>query len=158
MDRPGLRVGGVTVVNQTLSLTDEIYAELVDGLKSGLDWAHFLAKHGASKGPLYNAIGRFFNDMEDMVRTLSEVQAKLDEAGLKLDSLDQKIKEAESSLAPLEDRRRVLEEQIKTLETRLAEKSEFIKQMGALEKAWLRPGKAPAATRRPGRDWGQTRA
>ncbi|GAI59038.1 unnamed protein product, partial [marine sediment metagenome] len=34
------------MVNQTLSLTDEIYAELVDGLKIGLDWTQFLAKHG----------------------------------------------------------------------------------------------------------------
>lgn len=37
---------------KTLSLTDEIYNELVDGLKIGLDWTQFLAKHGASKGPL----------------------------------------------------------------------------------------------------------
>lgn len=120
--------------NTTLSLTGEIYAELVDGLKAGLDWPHFLAKHGASKGPLYNAIGRFFNDMEDRIRELSEVQAKLDQAGLKLDSLDQRVKEAEGSLAPLEDRRKILKEQIKTLETRVAEKSELIKQVGALEK------------------------
>ena len=107
------------------TLTDEIYAELVDGLKTGLDWTQFLAKHGASKGPLYNAIGRFFNDMEAKVRALSEVQAKLDAAGLELDSLDQKIKEAEGSLAPLEDRRNALNDQVKTLETRLAEKSEL---------------------------------
>jgi chromosome segregation ATPase len=111
------------VENKTL--TDEIYAELVDGLKTGLDWTQFLAKHGASKGPLYNAIGRFFNDMEAKVRALSEVQAKLDAAGLELDSLDQKIKEAEGSLAPLEDRRNALNDQVKTLETRLAEKSEL---------------------------------
>jgi len=57
------------------SLTDEIYAELVDGLKTGLDWTQFLAKHGASKGPLYNAVGRFFNDLEPKVRVLNEVQA-----------------------------------------------------------------------------------
>ena len=35
--------------NKTISLTDEIYAELVDGLKTGLDWTQFLAQHGASK-------------------------------------------------------------------------------------------------------------
>ncbi len=38
--------------SKTPSLTDEIYAELVDGLKTGLDWTRFLSQHGASKGPL----------------------------------------------------------------------------------------------------------
>jgi chromosome segregation ATPase len=116
------------------SLTDKIYQELVDGLKTGLDWTHFLAEHKDSKGPTYNAIGRFLNDMEPKVRALSEVQAKLDAAGLELDSLDQKIKEAKSSLTPLEDRENVLNEQIETLETKLAEKSEVIKQVGELGK------------------------
>ena len=41
-----------------MSLTDEIYTELMDGLQKGLDWQHFLAKYGASKEPLYNALGR----------------------------------------------------------------------------------------------------
>ena len=116
------------------TLTDEIYTELVDGLKTGLDWTQFLAKHGASKGPLYNAIGRFFNDMEPKARALNEVQGELDAAGLKLAQLDQRIKEAENSLAPLEERRNVLNEQIETLETKLAEKSELVKQVGELEK------------------------
>jgi chromosome segregation ATPase len=111
------------VENRTL--TDEIYAELVDGLKTGLDWTQFLAKHSAHKPELYNAIGRFLNDMEPKVRALNEVQRKLDAAGLELDSLDQRIKEAERSLAPLEGRRNALNDQIKTLETRLAEKSEL---------------------------------
>ncbi len=43
-----------------MSLTDEIYRELLDGLEDNLDWQQFLAKHSASKGPLYNAIDRFF--------------------------------------------------------------------------------------------------
>ena len=78
-----------------MSLTDEIYAELIDGLKRGLDWTRFVAKHSPSKGPLYNAIGRFFNDVGPKVRALSEVQRELD-------SLEQKIKEAEGTLVRLE--------------------------------------------------------
>ncbi|MBA7687103.1 hypothetical protein ES703_95563 [subsurface metagenome] len=120
--------------NKELSLTDQIYQELVDGLKTGLDWPHFLAEHKDSKGPTYNAIGRFLHDMEPKVRALGEVQAKLDQRGLELGSLDQRIKEAENSLAPLEERRNVLNEQIETLETKLAEKSELVKQVGELEK------------------------
>ena len=119
---------------KTLSLTDEIYAELVDGLKKGLDWTHFLAEHKDSKGPLYNTIGLFLNNMEPKVRALSEVQANLDDAGLALDSLNQNIKEAEGSLAPMEDRKSTLNEEIETLETKLAEKSEFMKHVGELGK------------------------
>ena len=120
--------------NKELSLTDQIYQELVDGLKTGLDWPHFLAEHKDSKGPTYNAIGRFLNDMGPKVKALGEVQAKLDQAGLKLDSLDQRIKEAKGSLAPLEERRIVLNEQIRTLETKLAEKSELLEHAGELGK------------------------
>jgi len=133
----GLKLEGVTVETKTLSLTDEIYAELVDGLKTGLDWTAFIAKHGAGKGPLYNAVGRFFNDLEPKVRALNEVQAKLDEAGLKLDSLHQRVKEAEGSLAPLEDRRTVLNDQIETLEARVAGKSELLEHTEELGKLGL---------------------
>ncbi len=127
--------------NTTVTLTDEIYAELGDGLKTGLDWAHFLAKHGASKGPLYNAIGRFFNDMEERVRTLSEVRAKMDEAGLKLDSLDQKIKEAGKAvqtknhdLALLEEKENTLKKQTEVLESNLEQKSAPLKRLQELGK------------------------
>jgi chromosome segregation ATPase len=116
------------------SLTDKIYQELVDGLKTGLDWTHFLAEHKDSKGPTYNAIGRFLNDMEPKVRALSEVQAKLDAAGLELDSLDRRIKEAKSNVALLDDSKNILDKQIGSLEAKLTEKSEVIKQVGELGK------------------------
>ena len=123
------------------TLTDEIYDELVDGLKTGLDWAHFLAKYSASKGPLYNAIGQFFRDMEQKVRASKEVQEKLDQAGLKLDqaglkldSLKQTIKEVEGNLMQLEEKRDVLNEQNKTLEVKLEQKSELVQQVVEMEK------------------------
>ena len=120
--------------DKAASLTDEIYQELMDGLKTGLDWTHFLAKYGGSKGPLYNAFARFSHDMEPKVRELSAVQAKVDAAGLQLDqrglelnSLDQKVKEADKviqtknhDLALLEEKRNVLNEQLETIETKLA--------------------------------------
>ncbi len=117
-----------------MSLTDEIYQALVDGLKTGLDYTHLQAQYGASKGPFYNAYGRFIRDMEPKVRALGEVQAKLDQGGLTLDSLDQKIKEAESNVASLQERENTLNQQIETFETKLAEKSEVIKQVGELGK------------------------
>ena len=130
--------------NKTISLTDEIYAELVDGLRTGLDYTHFQAKYRDNKSSFYNAFGRFQRDMEPKVRELAAVQAELDAAGLKLDragltldSLDQRRKEAEGKIAPLEERRNVLNQQNETLETKLAEKSEVIKQVADLEKLGL---------------------
>jgi len=128
----GLKLEGVAVENKTLSLTNKIYQELVDGLKTGLDYTHLQAKYGTSKGPFYNAFGRFIRDMEPKVRELGGVQAKLDTAGLKLDQLDQRIKEAENSLPPLEERKNTLNQQTETLEMKLGEKSELIKQVGEL--------------------------
>ena len=121
-----------------MSLTDEIYHEQMDGLEKGSDWQQFLAKYSASKGPLYNALGRVITEVQAKIRALSGDKAKLQEevnqGELKLDSLNQRIKEAEGSLASLEERRNVLNQQIETLETKLAEKSEFIKQVGELGK------------------------
>ena len=135
------KLEGVTVETKTLSLTDEIYAELVDGLKTGLDWTQFLAEHGASKGPLYNAIGRFFNDMEPKVRALNEVQAQLDQVGLKLNQLNQEISEADKAvqtknqdLALLEEKENTLKKQTEVLESNLEQKSTPLKRLQELEK------------------------
>ena len=128
-------------MNQTLSLTDEIYAELVDGLKTGLDWTKFLAQHGASKGPLYNAIGRFFNDMEPKARALSEVQASLDQAGLRLNQLDREVSEADKAiqakthdLALLEEKENTLKKQTEVLESNLEQQSAPLERLQELDK------------------------
>lgn len=121
-----------------MSLTDEIYYELLDGLEKGLDWGQILAKYGASKGPLYNAIARFFAEVRPKIVALNEeksrAQRELDQAGLTLDSLYRKIKEAESNIASLEDRENVLNEQVETLESKLAGKSELAKRLSELER------------------------
>jgi len=119
---------------ETMSLTDEIYRELVDGLKTGLDYMQFQAKYRNSKGPFYNAFGRLIRDMEPKVRELGGVQAKLDAAGLTLDQLYQQIKEAEASLALLEEERNALTERIEILEVKLAEKSGLAKYLAELGK------------------------
>jgi len=129
------------VEDKTLSLTEQIYAELVDELETGLDWTAFIAKYNASKGPLYNAIARFLHDMERKVQEFNEVQGKLDaaglqldQAGLTLDQLDRRIKEAESSLVPLEEKKGTLNEGIENLESKLTEKSELLEHAGELAK------------------------
>ena len=126
--------------NKTISLTDEIYAELVDGLKTGSDWTHFLAEYGTSKGPLYNAFGRFQRDMEPKVRAFGEVQTKLDEAGLKLNQLNQEISETDKAvqtknheLALLEEKGNTLKKQTEVLESKLDQKSAPLKRLQGLE-------------------------
>lgn len=121
-----------------MSLTDEIYRELIDGLEKGLDWPKFLAKYKNSKGPLYNAIGRFFTEVEVKIRALNEeksrVQDELNQAGLELDSLDQRKEEAESSILSIENRQNALTEQVETLENELAEKGELAKRLEEIER------------------------
>ena len=117
-----------------MSKTDEIYRELRDELEKGLDWQQFLEKHSDSKGPLYNAIGRFIRDMEPKVKELSEVQGKVGAAEQRLDSLGQKIKEAERNITSLEDRKNALNKQVTTLEAELTEKSDLLKHLAELER------------------------
>jgi len=124
------------------SLTDTIYQELVDGLKTGdLSWTHFIAKYGASKGLLYDAIGRFFRDMESDVGALNEAQAKLGEARLQLKSLNQRIKEDDKvirgkkqDIIGLERKQDTLKKQIKVLESNLTQKGETLERLQELEK------------------------
>ncbi len=85
-----------------MSLTDDIYRELMDELGKDLDYTYFQEKYRNSKGPFYNAFGRFTRDMEPKVRELGGVQAKLDAAGLTLDQLYRQIKEAEAQLKGLQ--------------------------------------------------------
>lgn len=53
-----------------------------DGLKTGLDWTQFVAKFGASKGPLYNTIGRFSTIWNRKLE--SSVKCRRDWTGLNL--------------------------------------------------------------------------
>ena len=121
-----------------MSLTDEIYLELLDGLEKGLDWQRFLAKYSTSKGPLYNAIGRLFTEVGPRIAALNEerkqVQEKLDQAELTLDSFTPKTREAESNIASLEDRENVLDEQVEAQEAKLAEMSELAMHLAELER------------------------
>ncbi len=121
-----------------MSLTDDIYRELSDGLGKDPDWQQFMAKHSGSKGPLYNAIGRFFTEVGPKIVALKEegsrVQSELDQAGLTMDSLNQRKKEAQSNIASLEDRENILNGQVATMETELAKKSELAKHLAELER------------------------
>lgn len=127
-----------------MTLTDQIYGELLNGLSEGVDWEHFLSKYGTSKGPLYNALGRLLRDIAAQIAALGEekrkTQEELNQSGLRLDSMNQKIKETESiieakthELSEAQEKRDSVEKQIESLESKLDEKIEFIKQVGEIE-------------------------
>jgi hypothetical protein len=121
-----------------MSLTEEIYQELWDGLEKGRDLQPVIAKYSSSKGPLYNAIGRLFTEVGAKLNTLREersrLQSDLDQTGLMLDSLNHQIEEAKTNNASLEERENVLSGQVETLEVKLAEKGELVKQLVELGK------------------------
>ncbi|MBA7634658.1 hypothetical protein ES703_42248 [subsurface metagenome] len=131
--------------SKTISLTDEIYGELVDGLKTGelaskLEWTAFIAKRSASKGPLYNAIDRFFHDMGPKIQELNEVQASLDQAGIRLDQLDREISEADKAiqaknhdLALLEEKENTLKKQTEVLQDNLEQQSAPLERLQKLD-------------------------
>jgi len=127
-----------------MSLTDQIYDELLNGLTEGIDWEHFLSKYGTSKGPLYNALGRFLRDATLRVAALGEekrkAQDELNQIGLRLDSMNRRIKEAESTieaksheLSEAEEKKGSIERDIADLESKLDEKTEFIERIGEIE-------------------------
>ena len=131
-----------------MTLTDHIYDELLNGLTEGVDWEHFLTKYGTSKGPLYNALGRFLQDITAQIAALDEekrkAQEELNQTGLRLDSMNRGIREAQSTieaksheLSEAEEKRRSIERQIAGLESKLDEKTEFIKKIGEIEELCL---------------------
>jgi DNA repair exonuclease SbcCD ATPase subunit len=128
-----------------MTLTEQIYDELLNELGRGVDWQHFLNKYGNSKGPLYNAIGRAIQNIRAQIAALDEdrrkAQEEVNQSGLMLNSLNQNIKEAESilqtktnELSAAEEKRSSLENQIERLKIELNEKNELIKQVGEIEK------------------------
>jgi chromosome segregation ATPase len=129
-----------------MSLTEQIYDELMNGLYKGVDWKEFLGKYGASKGPLYNAIGRVVQNVGAQVEALGEdrrkAQEEVNQSGLVLDSLNRSVREAESilqtktdELSAADEKRSSLENQIERLKRELNEKDELIKQVGEIEKS-----------------------
>lgn len=59
-----------------MSLTDEIYIQLKDGLWTGLDYDGLRSKYEKSKGPFYNALQMVFDDASaEMTRLSSEMKA-----------------------------------------------------------------------------------
>jgi SMC interacting uncharacterized protein involved in chromosome segregation len=116
-----------------MSLTEQIYQKLMDGLGRGLDCGEVMAKYSGSKGPVYNALGRAIRDASAQVTALAEkrkqIQKEADEAEQKRESLRHEVEEAESNLASLAEKRDELEKQLRDLETMVAEKTDLLAEL-----------------------------
>jgi len=135
-------MNGLITMDDDKALSDTIYQELLNGLKTGdLVWTHFIAKHGTSKGSLYDAIGRFFRDMEAEARTLNDAQTRAGEAEVRLRSLRQRIEGADKTIkdksrdiARLERKQGTLKKKAEALEVKVVDKDEIIQGLRELEK------------------------
>jgi len=128
-----------------MTLTEDIYYELMDGLEEGLAWQQFLAKYGVSKGPLYNAVGKALQETKEQVVALSEKREKLweeiNQTGLRLDEANQKIGETDNAIqarnqdiVELQEKKSALKNQIEVLESDLEQKSKLLELVQELEK------------------------
>jgi chromosome segregation ATPase len=84
-----------------MSVTDEIYTQLKDGLWIGLDYDELRLKHEKSKGPFYNALQLVVADASAEITSLSSemkaLKGKTEKEKAKLDTLvDQQDKVSDS--------------------------------------------------------------
>lgn len=128
-----------------MTITDDIYRELLEGLENRADWQQFLANHSNSKGPLYNALGRVLSEIPARLTAISETieqrQAQLDDVGRRLDNLDQKMKTADKALQAkneelvrLEEKANTLKKRNELLDKQLKQKMSFSERLDELEK------------------------
>jgi hypothetical protein len=116
-----------------MSITDDIYRELMDALEQSLDCGEVLARYSGSKGPAYNALGRAIRDASAHITALAEkrkqIQREADDAEQNRDSLRHEVEEAESNLSSLADNKEAMEKQLQDLETRVSEKTEMLAEL-----------------------------
>ena len=85
-----------------MTQTDEIYHELMDGLRTGVDYEKLYLKWGGSKGPFYNALQRVLADAgTEFGRVSSELRL-----------IQEKITEAQQKLTALLDTQREVENEV----------------------------------------------
>lgn len=100
-----------------MTLTDEIYRDLMDGLGTRVDYDKLRLKWEGSKGPFYNALQRVFTD----------VASQLAESSADLNAALQKAGEAQQRLAALEAREKETEARFRDA---MAEEESIERQKG----------------------------
>jgi peptidoglycan hydrolase CwlO-like protein len=107
-----------------MSLTDIIYQELLNGLRTGLDYDQIRQKHENSKGPFYNALQRVFTAVSAEICSLSsqsrQLQSNVADSKSKVEALSQQHKEAENSLRNKKQEMQSWEKQVEAARKQLA--------------------------------------
>jgi chromosome segregation ATPase len=106
-----------------MSLTDIIYQELMNGLKTGLNYGQICRKYEKSKGPFYNALQRVFTDagkeIDDLSSLLRQRQLSLAEHDTKLKTKVKELKEADVAVQAHRQEKQGLGRDIGTLKTQV---------------------------------------
>lgn len=127
-----------------MTLTDEIYQELMDGLRTGMDYDKVRLKWEGSKGPFYNALQRVFADAAaELAKASSDLNAALQKSGeaqQRLAVLEAKEKEIATEVKAKTDERESLEQltgnarkNLQKVNSELAKKKGLLNQAGELQ-------------------------
>jgi len=108
-----------------MTLTEEIYAELKNGLWTGLNYDGLRSKYEKSKGPFYNALQMVLAETAaEMTKLSSELKAlreKGDEEKAKLESLADQQKKAADEIKARQQEIEALEGEEQAIKTKIQE-------------------------------------
>ena len=108
-----------------MTLTEEIYAELKNGLWTGLNYDGLRSKYEKSKGPFYNALQMVLAETAaEMTKLSSELKAlreKGDEEKAKLESLADQQKKAVDEIKARQQEIEALEREEQAIKTKIQE-------------------------------------
>lgn len=106
-----------------MSLTDEIYAELKNGLWTDLDYDGLRLKYEKNKGPFYNALQMVLaesgTEMTKLPSELKVLRGKVDEEKAKLKSLSDQQEEATDEIKARRQELKALEREEQTVKAKI---------------------------------------
>jgi len=127
-----------------MTVTDEIYQELMDGLRTKVDYDKVRLKWEGSKGPFYNALQRVFADVAaELGNAFSDLNAALQKSGgaqQRLALLEVKERKIETEVKAKTDEKELLGQQtgdagkqLQKVNSELAAKNGLLNQAGELD-------------------------
>ncbi len=123
-----------------MTLTDEIYRELMDGLRTGVDYDKLRLKWEGSKGPFYNALQRVFADVAgELAQASSDLNAALQKSGevqQRVTALEAQERKTETAVKAKAGEKESLEQQTGTARKQLqGVNGELAARKGLLDQA-----------------------
>jgi len=121
-----------------MTVTDNIYQELMDTLQRGLDCTEVMSKYSHTKGPAYNALGRAIRGVLAQMAALTEERKQtlkeLDDLQQKRESLKHEVDEAASKLSTILDEGYEMGEQLQQLEGTVSAKTELLSELDQVKR------------------------